>query len=283
MIEQILQSIPLALVAATPLLLAVEGELVVQRSGMINLGIEGMMLVAAMTSVLGAHASGSAAVGFAAGVGGAAVVALLYGVFAIALRADQIVTGTALNLFALGATGFIYRELQGNVFVENVPRMTRDLMVPLAWLAFPLMLAILLWNTTLGLRLRACGENPEAVRAAGASPTAHRWAALGIEALLVGLAGAHLALALSNGFAENMTAGRGFIALSIVIFGRWKVRGIVIGTAIFGLAAALQYALQAAGTGLPYHLLLATPYVVTLLILAGVAGRVKAPESLGAR
>ena len=109
----------------------------------------------------------------------------------------------------------------------------------------------------------------------------HRWAALAIEAMLVGLAGAHLALALSSGFAENMTAGRGFIALSIVIFGRWKFKGALLGTAVFGVAAAAQYALQASGHGVPFHLLLALPYVVTLLILCGIAGRVRAPEALG--
>jgi ABC-type uncharacterized transport system permease subunit len=139
-------------------------------------------------------------------------------------------------------------------------------------------LAIVLWNTSFGLRLRACGENPEAI---GRGVRLHRAAALVIEGVLAGMAGAYLTLALSSGFAENMTAGRGFIALSIVIFGRWKLKGALVGTAIFGLAAALQYAMQAASTGVPYHVLLAVPYVVTLLILCGIAGRVRAPESLG--
>jgi ABC-type uncharacterized transport system permease subunit len=109
----------------------------------------------------------------------------------------------------------------------------------------------------------------------------HRALALGIEAVLAGLAGGYLSLGLSSGFAENMTAGRGFIALSIVIFGRWTIKGAVLGTAIFGLAAALQYALQASNTGVSYHLLLAVPYALTLLILCGFAGRVRSPQSLG--
>jgi len=104
---------------------------------------------------------------------------------------------------------------------------------------------------------------------------------MGIESLLVGIAGARLALALSGGFAENMSAGRGFIALSIVIFGRWKVRGAIAGTAVFGVAAAMQYAMQASGRGVPFHLLLAVPYIMTLLILCGITGRVRAPEALG--
>jgi ABC-type uncharacterized transport system permease subunit len=282
MVELILAAIPLAIVASTPLLLAVEGELVVQRSGIINLGIEGMMLTAAMTAVLSAQVTGSIPFGFAGGIAGAATIALLFGFFAISFGADQIVAGTAINLLALGVTSFVYRELsEDGIFVQSVPQLRRDAVLPLAWIFVPILLGIALWNSSFGLRLRACGENPEAVLAAGHSVSSQRWIALAIEALLVGLAGAYLALALSSGFAENMTAGRGFIALSIVIFGRWKLKGALVGTAIFGLAAALQYALQAANRGLPFHVLLAIPYVVTLLILCGVAGRVRAPESLG--
>lgn len=279
MFELVVSAIPLAIVASTPLLLAVQGELVVQRSGMINLGIEGTMLVAAMTAVFAAQRSGSATIGFVGGIAGAMVVTSLFGAVAIRLRADQIVTGTAINLLALGLTSFVYREMRaGADFVESVPAMAYDIVVPLAWMAFPPLLGILLWSTSFGLRLRACGENPEAVPASVAS---HRWAALAIEAALIGLAGAYLALGLSSGFGENMTAGRGYIALSIVIFGRWKFKGALVGTAIFGLAAALQYALQAASLGVPFHLLLAVPYVVTLLILCGATGRVRAPEALG--
>ncbi|HEX9985469.1 MAG TPA: ABC transporter permease [Thermoanaerobaculia bacterium] len=273
MVEVIL----LALTFSTPLLLAVLGELTMQRGGIINLGIEGMMLTAAMTAVLLAQTTHNTAAGLLGGIAGALLMAALFGVCTIVLRADQIVTGTAINLLALGVTGFVYRE----VGYAAIPQMRTDVFVTISWTAIPLALAFLLWRTTFGLRLRACGENPDAVRASGASVNAHRWAALLIEALLVGLAGAFLSLALSSGFAENMTAGRGFIALSIVIFGRWKVKGAILGTLVFGVAAALQYALQAANHGVPFHLLLAVPYIVTLLILAGVAGKVRAPESLG--
>jgi ABC-type uncharacterized transport system permease subunit len=269
----------LAIVASTPLLLAVEGELVVERAGMINLGIEGMMLTAAMTAVAAVQMTHSVIAGFAGGVIGAAAIGALFGLFAILFAADQIVTGTAINLLALGVTGFVYREL--SIFTLPVPHIEHDLVVPLAWIVVPIVLALVVWRSMFGLRVRAAGEHPAALRASGASVHAHRWAALGIESLLVGIAGAHLALALSSGFAENMTAGRGFIALSIVIFGRWKFKGALLGTAVFGVAAAAQYALQASGRGFPYHLLLALPYVVTLLILCGIAGRVRAPEALG--
>jgi simple sugar transport system permease protein len=280
--NQLLSAIPLAIVAATPLLLAVLGELVVERAGMINLGIEGMMLTAAMTAVITAQLTHSIVLGFFGGVAGAALVGALFGLFALRFGADQIVTGTAIVLLAQGLTGFVYRELQQNdIFNQPIPRIGIDVIVPLAWIAIPIALAFLLWRTRFGLRLRACGELPAAVTANGASVALHRWIALGIESVLAGLAGAYLALALSSGFAENMVAGRGFIALSIVIFGRWKFKGALLGTAVFGIAAAAQYALQASGRGVPFHLLLAVPYVVTLLILCGIAGRVRAPENLG--
>src|ERR1051325_6756343 len=279
MFELVANSIPLAIVASIPLLLAVEGELVVQRGGIINLGIEGMMLAAAMTAAFAAQTTNSMIIGFAGGIVGAAMIAPLFGVFAIVLRADQIVTGTAINLLALGGTSFVYREVAA--LKQPIPQLHTDPLLPLAWLLAPLVLGVILWNSSFGLRLRACGEHPDALIATGRSVRAHRWAALMIEALLTGIGGAYLSLALSSGFAENMTAGRGYIALSIVIFGRWKMKGALLGTAIFGLAAAMQYALQASGRGLPFHLLLALPYAVTLLILCGIAGRVRAPEALG--
>jgi ABC-type uncharacterized transport system permease subunit len=282
MTQQLLAAIPLAIVASTPLLLAVLGELVVERAGMINLGIEGMMLTAAMTAVITAQMTNSVLLGFLGGIAGAAVVGALFGLFALRFRADQIVTGTALVLLAQGLTGFVYRELQQHsIFMRAVPPITFDAIPSLAWLVIPVALAALLWRTQFGLRLRACGELPAAVTANGASVAIHRWTALAIESVLTGLAGAYLSLAVSSGFAENMVAGRGFIALSIVIFGRWKFKGAIVGTAVFGIAAAGQYAMQASGRGVPFHLLLAVPYVITLLILCGIAGRVRAPESLG--
>lgn len=278
--ELIANVLPLAIVASTPLLLAVLGELVAQRAGMINLGLEGMLLSAALGGVVAAQLTGSVAFGFAGAVLAAAIVALLFGVFAITLRADQIVTGTAINLLALGVTSFVWRELRSaDRFAQATPPLEVDVILPLAWLVIPVLVAVFLWSSAGGLRLRASGEHPEVLPRGGASRW--RWLALALEATFVGLGGGYLALVMANGFAENMSAGRGFIALAIVIFGRWNVRGAIVGTAIFGITAALQYAMQATSVGVPYHLLLATPYVVTLLILCGVAGRVRAPQALG--
>jgi general nucleoside transport system permease protein len=270
MSEAMLQAIPLAIIASTPLLLAVQGELIVQRSGIINLGIEGTLLAAAF---------GAAFFGVGGGIAAAIIVAALFGLMTITLRADQIVTGTAINLLVAGLTGFAYREMQMRG-VAN-PKPIVDFISPLAWIVVPVILSVLLWQTTFGLRTRASGENPEAVLAAHLSPGRYRWCALLIEAVLAGLAGSHLALVLSTGFSENMSAGRGFIALAVVIFGRWRIAGAIAGSALFGVTVALQYAMQASNVGVPYHVLLATPYLVTLLILCGVAGRVRAPEALG--
>lgn len=284
MIAALAQFLPLALVASVPLLLAVEGELVLERSGIINLGIEGMMLTAALSSVVAAQMTHSIVLGFCGGIAGAAIAGACFGFFAITRGADQIVTGTAINLLALGLTGVVARELTDRgLFASALPRLELDLILPFAWLVAPILLAMLVWTTPFGLRLRACGEHPAAVTASGSSVRAHRWLALAMETALTGIGGAYLSLALSSGFAENMTAGRGFIALSIVIFGRWRFRGAILGTAVFGVAAAAQYAIQASGRGIPFHLLLAVPYAVTLLILCGIAGRVRAPEALGKR
>lgn len=280
--ELIAGVLPLAVIASTPLLLAVCGELVAQRAGMINLGLEGMLLSAALGAVVVAQLSGSAIAGFAGAIAAAALIALLFGAFAIVLRGDQIVAGTAINLLALGATGVVWRELRSrDAFASGTPSLPTDFVLPLAWIVVPLLLGLFLWHSSAGLRLRASGEHPESLAASGASVQGHRWLALGIEALLVGIGGGYLALVMANGFAENMSAGRGFIALAIVIFGRWNVTGAIAGTAVFGVAAALQYALQAAAMSVPYHLLLVSPYVVTLLILCGATGRVRAPQALG--
>jgi simple sugar transport system permease protein len=249
----------------------------VQRSGIINLSVEGMLLGGAFGAAATASATKIPELGLLGGVAGASIVGVLFGIFTIAIGGDQIVTGTAMNLLVLGITGFAYSEFTPAV----PPPLQFDSVTPTAWIVAPLLIGAFLWRTTPGLRLRAAGENPEALRVAGFSPQTYRWIAIAIECVLTGLGGAHLALALSSGFAENMSAGRGFIALAVVTFARWKLRGALLGTALFGITAALQYAVQASNRGVPYHLLLAAPYFVTLLILCGLAGRVRAPEALG--
>lgn len=275
----------LALLAGTPLLFAVCGELVVQKSGTINIALEGGMLAAAFGAAAGGHATGSILGGVAGALAGALAVNLLFGAVTLHLGGDQIVTGVSINLVALGATSMLYRStpaLAGGL--PSLPRfgaLGLDPLLVTAWTLAPLATALLLWRSRAGLRIRAAGEAPEAIAAGGRSGRTYRWMALAFESVAAGLGGAYLALALSHGFAENMTAGRGFIALAIVIFARWRVLGALAGCLLFAGATAAQYALQARGAQVPFHLLLSVPYVATLAILLAAPSSLAAPAALG--
>jgi len=282
----------LALLAGTPLLLAVVGELIVQKAGMINVSLEATMLTAALMAALIASWSHSVAIGFAAGVAGGAVIAFGFGFLVIILGVDQIVAGTSLNLLALGITGVVYQQTRDTVeaipairtlrWAAGIPILERlDLVVFVTWLVIPFMAAMLLWRTRAGLRLRACGENPRTIEHAGLRAADYRWSALALEAMLAGIAGAYLSLSLSPGFAENMVAGRGFIALAIVIFGRWTLRGVTAGVLLFSLGSSIQFLLQAQQHQVSFHLFLMLPYVLTLLILILSPSGVSSPASLG--
>lgn len=273
--------IELALAAGLPLMLVVTGELILQRSGMINIGLEGLMLAAALGAVIVSRMSGSSVAGMAGGITAALMLAALFGLMTIHARADQIVTGAAINFVAAGLTAFIYGrwkfELSSSITSFDLPVWA----LTLTWAAVPAIAAAFLYSTRAGLRLRACGDYPDAIALQGLSVARYRWTALLIEGVAAGLAGATFSLILASGFAENMTAGRGFIALAVVVLGRWRPLGAVAGAALFSLTIALQYALQAGSIKLQFHLLLALPYVVTLLVLTIVTTRIQAPRWLG--
>ncbi len=282
---------------ATPLALAALGELLAERAGVINIGVEGAILAGAFGAFAGATVAGTAA-GYLAGAAAGVVVALLFAVFVLRLRADQIVTGTAVTLAATGLTGALYRAFyeQGAalaiptsgglavpvlaelpligraLFAQPWPTYLTFLLVPLVWW----------WSyrTQAGLALRAIGEAPDAARAAGVATGRYRLAALAAGGVLGGLAGATLVLAQAGTFAEGMSAGRGFIAIAIVVLGRWHPVGVALAALLFGGASALQYLFQAAGWPLPYQLFLAFPYVLTLAALGGLGGRARAPAAL---
>lgn len=285
---------------ATPLGLAALGELVAERAGVINIGIEGAMLAGALGSALGAHASGSAAIGIAAGVMAGALTSALFAFFVVRLRADQIVVGTAITLGATGLTGAVYRGAFGvtgtaltlpsigalriplldrlpiigpALFRQTVPAYLLFVTAPILW--------FLLKRTQAGLSLRAAGEAPRAAEAAGVDVPRVRYLAVLFGGVMAGLAGATLVLAQAGTFAEGITAGRGFIAIAIVVLGRWNPLGVLGAALLFGAASALQYTFQAAGVAIPYQFFLMVPYVVSLLALAGVFGRATAPEALG--
>jgi ABC-type uncharacterized transport system permease subunit len=283
---------------AAPLLLAALGELIVERAGVVNIGIEGMMLCGAFGAFAATIYTGSPALGVCAGVLAACAMGLVFAAFAVVRRSDQIVVGTAVNLLALGATGLGLRSLfpgevpaaatidawpiPGLADIPFVgPVLFRQTPFVYAALVLAAASAFLLARTRPGLRLRAVGEAARAADAEGVPVTRVRVLAVLAGAGFAGLAGAALPLAQSNTFSEGMTAGRGFIALAIVIFGRWSAGGVVLAALFFGATTALQFRLQARGLDVPYPLALMLPYVLTLLVLAVASGSARAPGDLG--
>lgn len=287
-----------ALALATPLLFAALGELISERAGLINIGVEGLMLTGAFAGFLGCWMTGSPLVGMAAACAASILLGLVFALWVVGLDADQVVAGAALNILALGVTGVAYRT----VFGVTGAALTVNTFAPLAiggdnaWLAplrqpAPVYVALglvpLVWvvlaRTRLGLALRAVGEAPEAAASLGVPVAAIRIGALLVAAAFAGAGGGYLSLAYSNTFVEGMSAGRGFIALAIVVFGRWRPLGILTGALIFGVASAGQFYLQAAGVAVSYHLLLMLPYLLTLAVLSLASGTAAAPAALGRR
>jgi len=283
----------------TPLALAALGETVVERAGVINIGLEGIVLAGAFGGLL-ASASGVTA-GFAGALVAGVLVAAVFALFAVSMRADQIITGVAVNLLVLGLTGALYRGIYGATgaaltvattgtfpipFLSRIPLVGEALFdqAPPTYVAYCVapLLAWWLYRTRSGLALRAVGERPEAARSAGVLPSRVRWLAILTGGALGGVAGGMLVLSQAGTFAEGMSAGRGFIAIAIVALGRWNPFGVLAAALLFGAASALQFLFQAMGWALPYQLFLALPYVLTLLALAGLAGRrAAAPAALG--
>lgn len=284
---------------ATPLLLAATGETVAERAGVINLGLEGMMLSGALAATLGASAAGPWA-GVAAAVVVGMALAAVFAAVAIGAGADQIIAGTAISLGAVGLTGTIYRQAYGaagaglalpTLAAIPLPGLSRipllgpalfDQPAPtyLAFMALPFVWWVL-FRTRLGLSLRATGEGAALARAAGVRTRVVRTGATIVGGGFGGLAGATLVLAQVGTFAEQMTAGRGYVAIAIVVLGRWHPVGVLVASLLFGAATALQYVFQSLGLAVPYQLFLMLPYLLTLLALAGAVGRVRAPEDLG--
>lgn len=284
---------------ATPLLLAALGEMVTERAGVINLGVEGAMLAGALGAALGATAGGPWA-GVAVAVLGGLLVSALFAAISVGARADQIITGTAITLGTVGLTGAIYRSAYGPEgvglslrtfsvlplpLISGIPvigpAMFQQTVLTYAGLAAVPLLWWLLFRTRWGLSLRAAGESAENARAAGVRVVRIRIVAVLVGGGFAGLAGASLVLAQVGTFAEKMTAGRGFIAIAIVMLGSW-LPGRVLGAALFfGAAMALQFLLQSFLLDVPYQLFLMLPYLLTLMVLAGAVGQARAPADLG--
>jgi simple sugar transport system permease protein len=284
---------------ATPLAFAALGESVTERSGVINIGLEGAIICGAFAGFAIAGVAGTWAGLVAAGTAGL-IISLIFSLFVIRLRADQIITGTAISMLSLGLTATLYRQLYGATGAALSIMTMRATTVPLlssipfagrALFAQPAITYVLyalvpivwwvMYRTHAGLGLRAAGESPRAAEAAGVSVNRTRLVATLFGGLLGGVAGGILVIAQAGSFAEGMSAGRGFIAIAVVVLGRWHPLGVMLAAIVFAAASALQYLFQAMGWNVPYQAFLVLPYALTLLGLAGLAGKSIAPRALG--
>lgn len=284
---------------ASPLALAALGETLVERVGIINIGLEGAILAGAFGALVGATAGGLA-MGYVVAVGGGLLISAVFAICVVALRTDQIITGTAITLLSVGTTGTLYGALYGSSGAAltlptsapvSIPGLSSIPVVGAAFFAQPpvtyvvyVLAPLFAWwlvHTHAGLALRAIGEQPAAAAAAGIRVDRLRVLAVLMGGALGGLAGGALVLAQAGTFAENMSAGRGFIAIAIVVLGRWRPMGVAFAALLFGAASALQFAFQAMAWNAPYQLFLVMPYLLTLAALTGVAGRARAPAALG--
>jgi simple sugar transport system permease protein len=293
-----------ALIAAmlrfgTPLTFAALGGILSERSGVINIGLEGMMLVGAFFGIFGADLTGSWLLGAIIGMAAGAAMGLVHAVLSISLRADQVVGGTAINLLAWGITGYVFVAHYGTRGTpSDVPRVP-EVSLPgikeiplvgdaigeaslLTWLALLLvpLLALYLFRTPGGLRLRSVGEKPRAADSVGVPVLRTRYLAVVSSGALAALGGVYLSIALVGSFNEMMTDGRGFIALAAVIFGNWRPGGALAGALLFGFSSAVAQRLPAFSDSLAV-LFQALPYVVTLVVVAGVIGRSRPPAAIG--
>jgi ABC-type uncharacterized transport system permease subunit len=297
----LLEAIILSVIAAsTPLLLAATGELVVERSGVLNLGVEGMMIVGAACGFAGAYMSGSTVVGALCGILAGAALAAIFGILTLGLAVNQVATGLALTILGVGLSGLIGKGFVGEkiVLVQhlNLPFLT-DLPVvgrilfgedPFVYVSIALIIGIwlFLYRTRAGLVLRAVGDNHASAHALGYPVLKIRMLAVLFGGACAGLGGAFLPLAYTPFFIPGMTAGRGWIALALVVFASWRPLRLVGGAYLFGAVSILQLHTQALGLGVPPQLMSALPYLATVIVLVlisrtrGTAGSA-APACLG--
>jgi simple sugar transport system permease protein len=287
------------LVYAAPLVIAAMGELVIERSGILNVGIEGMMLVAAVVCFVVAWQTGGAAAGIAAAMAAGGAMALVLAYYAVTLRGSQVTVGLGLYVLGIGLSSLIYRVVFGVRMspprvatlgplpipgVADIPVVgpivfQQNLLVYVALLLVPAV-HLGLFHTPLGLRLRAAGENPRAVDALGIHVFALRYGATVSGGLLIGLAGAYLPLVLTGTFSDNMTAGRGWLALMLVIFGRWRPGPALLGGFLFAYVESLQFKVAMATRLVPPQFLLMLPYVFAMIVLVRIYSGARAPRAL---
>jgi general nucleoside transport system permease protein len=273
---------------STPLILAALGGLYSERSGVINIALEGMMLTGAFTAAAMTYASGSPWIGLVAAIGAGVLVALIHAVACIRYRADQVVVGTAINIGMIGLPGFLSGafflssgstpQIQIENLLPNAPIVIAFALVPFTW--------YVLYRTPFGLRLRAVGENPAAADAAGLNVAQIRYSGVLLSGALAALGGAYLSIGQSSLFTRNMTSGRGFIALAALIFGKWRPVQTLFACVFFGFTEAITIQMQGvvklpSGDDIPVQFIQMVPYVLTIVVLAGFIGQSRPPRALG--
>jgi ABC-type uncharacterized transport system permease subunit len=286
--------------AATPLMLAGFGELVTERSGVLNLGVEGMMLLGAVFGFIGTVTSGSLLVGFIAAMIAGAALALLFGVLTLSLMANQVATGLALTIFGIGFSALVGVNWVGKPLaglasaiwphLSSAPPLIQQFMLldPVVWIALATPFAVhrFIYRTRAGLILRAVGESHDVAHALGYSVLRIRYLAVMFGGAMSGLAGAYLSLSYTPMWTENMVAGRGWIALALVVFSTWKPVWLALGALLFGLVTIAQFQIEALGVAIAPNLLSMLPYLATVIVLVLIsrdATRLKlnAPAALG--
>jgi ABC-type uncharacterized transport system permease subunit len=272
---------------STPLLFAALGGFVCERSGVINIALEGLMLIGAFAAASAAYVTGNPWIGLAAGIFAGMALAAIYAVSVISMRANQIVAGTAINLLAAGASPFLCKIFfSSGRSTPSLEMGARFQSAPM-WIALAFVILAALWSryTPSGLWVRFAGENPEALAAAGVRVNRVRWFAVLMSGALSGLGGASLSIFLASSFSQNMTAGRGFMALAALIFGKWRPIPAALACLLFGFTDAMQIRLQGVvlwgSDPVPVQFIQILPYLVTVLVLAGFVGQSRAPKSLG--
>ena len=294
--------------SATPLILAALGGIFSERSGVINIALEGIMIMGAFFAVLisyfgekmGLPPLMSALLGVVGAMVFGMLIALIHATVSIQFQANQVVSGVAINILALGLTGFLLQYIFNtsgsspsvpNLSAVAIPVLSdipflgpiffnQPPLVYVALIAVPIS-AFILYRTPLGLRIRSVGEHPKAADTMGINIFKLRYLSVVLSGLLGGLGGAYLSIGQLNVFVEGMTTGRGFIALGAVIFGKWDPWGAFAACLLFGLADAIQISLQNAGVKIPSDFLLMMPYILTLITLAGFIGKARAPGAIG--
>lgn len=273
---------------STPLILAALGGLFSERSGVINIALEGMMLAGAFTAAAVTYASGNPFVGLLAGMGAGLLIAAIHAVACIRYRADQVVSGTAINILMIGMPPF----LSGAFFLSSgsTPQIPKDHLIPWTPIIIAFALVPLTWyvlyKTPFGLRLRSVGENPEAADAAGVRVARMRYAGVLLSGILAGIGGAYLSIGQSSLFTRNMTSGRGFIALAALIFGKWRPVQTMLACLLFGFTEAVTIQMQGvvklpSGDDIPIQFIQMVPYLLTIIVLAGFIGTSRPPNALG--